>query len=269
MEKKWITGYEGLYEITTNGTVIRHHKAHIKELVGAQNSAGYCVVGLSKKGVAIQHLVHRLVAEYFIPNPEGKEMVDHIDEDKTNNSISNLRWCSAKENAEFYCTKDGRAHQLELARKRKELLKMYSLKLQALKWELNRKNKELQLKEKELALKVLENDKLVADLEKSKKALAKFIHNEVTRLATPTYEGWADTTGMKFKSVDDLVNITGKPITVSGIQFNSCGAAAAYIVAEELKLGTVRNRGTISKELRRYLQGKRNQWAMYDRYYIA
>lgn len=43
--------------------------------------------------------IHRLVAEKFIPNPEGKEMVDHIDGNRTNNHFSNLRWVSAEENA--------------------------------------------------------------------------------------------------------------------------------------------------------------------------
>lgn len=46
----------------------------------------------------IRYYVHRLVAETLIENPEGHKEIDHIDRDKSNNSVSNLRWCSRKEN---------------------------------------------------------------------------------------------------------------------------------------------------------------------------
>lgn len=57
------------------------------------------------KGVRVgksNYYVHRLVSETFIPNPDNLQQVDHIDGDKTNNNVSNLRWCTAKENTNWY-----------------------------------------------------------------------------------------------------------------------------------------------------------------------
>jgi len=56
---------------------------------------GYLKVMVKKK----VYSVHRLVAETFIPNPDNKPVVDHIDKDRRNNMVNNLRWVTAKENA--------------------------------------------------------------------------------------------------------------------------------------------------------------------------
>lgn len=60
------------------------------------NNNGYKVVTLNKE----QLLVHRLVAKHFLPNPYDYLQVNHIDGNKENNHVSNLEWCSAKENIE-------------------------------------------------------------------------------------------------------------------------------------------------------------------------
>lgn len=59
---------------------------------------GYKYVTLHENGKGKKHLLHRLIAEYFIPNPENKREVDHIDTDITNNKIENLRWVTRYEN---------------------------------------------------------------------------------------------------------------------------------------------------------------------------
>ena len=62
-------------------------------------SSGYTTTTLSTKGVKKTYKVHRLVAEMYIPKPEGDRLpVDHIDENKSNNDVSNLRWISLKDN---------------------------------------------------------------------------------------------------------------------------------------------------------------------------
>lgn len=63
------------------------------------NGNGYWKVGMYNPKY-IQAYIHRLVAEAFIPNPEGHKYIDHIDRNKNNNHVSNLRWVSAKENTD-------------------------------------------------------------------------------------------------------------------------------------------------------------------------
>lgn len=87
-----INGTEG-YQISTFGRV-KNHKGKITE--GSNHESGYLWVSVSPK----QYLLHRLVAKVFIPNPEKKEQVNHIDGNKKNACVSNLEWCSNSENSQ-------------------------------------------------------------------------------------------------------------------------------------------------------------------------
>lgn len=69
-----------------------------KDLKGSKQERGYRTVLLCKEGKHYRRLVHRLVALAFIPNPDNKEFIDHIDRNKTNNTVSNLRWATRTEN---------------------------------------------------------------------------------------------------------------------------------------------------------------------------
>ena len=96
---KDINGYEGLYQVSSNGEVRRLYKEREpRVLVKCLNTIGYKVVTFSKKSERKVFYTHRLIAEYFIPNPENKPQINHKDGIKSNDNISNLEWCSGSEN---------------------------------------------------------------------------------------------------------------------------------------------------------------------------
>ena len=103
---KDIDGYDG-YQISNKGrvksTIVRNEGKLLK--IGI-NKLGYCIVGLSINGKSKTHYVHRLVAETFIPNPDKKLCIDHINTDRTDNRVENLRWCTQKENINNPLTKE-------------------------------------------------------------------------------------------------------------------------------------------------------------------
>ena len=95
-EWKDIKGYEGLYQVSNLGMVYSFKSnKYLKKL---NNTGGYLRVQLCKHGKVTNQSIHRIVAEAFIPNPDNKPQVNHIDENKENNMVSNLEWVTAKEN---------------------------------------------------------------------------------------------------------------------------------------------------------------------------
>jgi len=97
---KDIKGYEGLYAVNEEGQVWSYRSK--KFLQPANNGQGYLQVILCVKGKQKHHRVHRLVLETFNP-VEGmdKLQVNHLDENKQNNNLSNLSWVTAKENTNY------------------------------------------------------------------------------------------------------------------------------------------------------------------------
>lgn len=84
------------YEASDDGCIRNRESGHV--LKPFRRSDGYPCVILSNCDGKSCRSVHRLVAETFIPNPQYKPMVNHIDGDKTNNSVNNLEWSTGSEN---------------------------------------------------------------------------------------------------------------------------------------------------------------------------
>lgn len=96
-----IKGYEGLYEIDTEGNVysVITTSSRRKRVIKPHIKNGYLAVDLTDyNGICKHHYLHRLVAKEFIPNPNNYNYVDHIDCNKCNNKVENLEWVSQKEN---------------------------------------------------------------------------------------------------------------------------------------------------------------------------
>ena len=105
---KDIQGYEGLYAITSCGKVWSYYtKKFLKPNI---NKRGYYLYRLSKNGKQKGFLAHRLVAEAYLPNPDGLPQVNHKDEIKSHNWVNNLEWCTDDYNR-HYGTQRQRANE--------------------------------------------------------------------------------------------------------------------------------------------------------------
>lgn len=94
-----IKGYEGLYEVSRIGVKRLGNSNNKKEKhIKPTFKLGYPCVRLSKENISKSFRIHRLVAIAFIPNPENKKCVNHINAIKTDFNPENLEWCTHKEN---------------------------------------------------------------------------------------------------------------------------------------------------------------------------
>lgn len=127
---KNIRGYAGVYRVSDLGTfkkVVIENFVHDGKstpvrsqtlLEGSINKGGYCVISLTKNKKTAVKLAHRLVAKAFIPNPENKPYVNHINGIKTDNRVANLEWVTHLEN----CQHSAKIGLLGKNRKSKEVV---------------------------------------------------------------------------------------------------------------------------------------------------
>ena len=106
---KDIPGYEGLYQVNNLGEVkslkryVNHSVVGLKRVVNEKikkpvMADRYLQIKLHRDGVGKHFLLHRIVANAFVPNPNGKQQVNHKDGNKLNNKYTNLEWCTSFEN---------------------------------------------------------------------------------------------------------------------------------------------------------------------------
>jgi hypothetical protein len=94
-----VKGFEGLYKVNRKGEIYSVLKNIIRP--PKDNGYGYDNITLNKNGKKITKYIHRIVAEAFISNPNNYPMVNHKDENKKNNNVENLEWCTASYNVNY------------------------------------------------------------------------------------------------------------------------------------------------------------------------
>lgn len=111
MTELWkdIPGYEGIYQVSDKGRIksltrkVWNYTKPGRILKPQHKPNGYLQVNLRKDGGGDKHAyVHRIVAQVFLPNPDGLPEVNHKDFDKSNNSVENLEWVSDKDNKRHF-----------------------------------------------------------------------------------------------------------------------------------------------------------------------
>lgn len=117
---KDVKGYEGAYQVSNLGKVkslsrldARKHLRPEKILKSFDIGNGYFRVNLFKNGKMSQNYIHRLVAEAFIPKIEGRNIVNHLNENPSDNRALNLAWVTTKENLNYGTAVERRAKKCQ------------------------------------------------------------------------------------------------------------------------------------------------------------
>lgn len=214
-EEIWkpVKGYEDFYEVSNFGEVRSYDRMvsngngfYLKKgrlMKNSPTSTGYYKIRLTnKQGVGKEYKVHRLVAFAFIPNPENKPFINHIDGNPINNHVSNLEWCTQSEN--MYHAYETRLIESYLHEFKTDIIREYTTKEVSIK-ELSDKYKCSQislskmLKRQGIAVKPfkhfrdkykIDRKELVSDFEKglTNKQIAKKHKTNTSLIATYKYK---------------------------------------------------------------------------------
>ena len=98
---KDVSGYEGMYEVSNLGRVKSLKQGKERILKPKTEKCGHLHVGLYKNGEQKKYYVHRLVAQVFLSNPQNLPMINHKDDNPSNNQVENLEFCTAKYNSNY------------------------------------------------------------------------------------------------------------------------------------------------------------------------
>lgn len=98
---KDVIGYEGLYQVSNQARVRNNKGKILKQSVKVGKCVYYKYVKLYKDGQYRQGYIHRMMAECFLPNPNNLPIINHKDEDGTNNRLDNLEWCTVEYNSNY------------------------------------------------------------------------------------------------------------------------------------------------------------------------
>ena len=123
-----IEGYK-IYQVNNEGIVksLNYNKTKKEKILKQHiDNHGYMFVTLSNKGKTKSFKTHRLVAKAFLPNPKNLPCVNHKDEDKSNNCVENLEWCTYEYNNN-YGTRNKRISEKGLNKKNSKIVYQYTL----------------------------------------------------------------------------------------------------------------------------------------------
>lgn len=117
---KDVKGFEGLYKVSNYGRVLSlpkgdgngNRERFLKQDIVKRNHTNYRRVTFCQFGITKRYQVHRLVGLHFIPNPENKPQVNHIDNNGENNKVSNLEWATHSENMK-HAQRQGRLFKIQ------------------------------------------------------------------------------------------------------------------------------------------------------------
>ena len=107
---KDIPGYEGLYAVNRSGDIWSYYAG--RNIKANRSYRGYYSVGLRKKGLRKWFMLHRLIGQAFLENPDSKRYINHKDFNKANNTVDNIEWVTASENM-MHAQRHGRVNTKE------------------------------------------------------------------------------------------------------------------------------------------------------------